>query len=256
MHDGELLHLYSGDGKRALVVIQAFLDESGMHEDAPVVCVAAYAADHDRWKGFESYWRRELDKAGMQCFHAKDTCCDSLRPILADAMERFRLRGFLCSAGRSDYKNNAGDNFRSTLGNAYAVCAFGSALEVCKWAQNERLGPVAFVIEWGQPNVDFVERTLKTLIGDDELNIASVAVAKKTDFPELQTADFLSHCCGTHDRLWLDRLIGDGPGKATFAYLGGQQFTQMSEEVKELYRKYRHQKKHLKQSKRHKTHRN
>lgn len=252
VHDGELLRLFSGDGRRAVVVIKAFLDESGMHENAPVVCVAAYAADHERWKGFEIHWRKVLDNAGIQYFHANEKRCDPLRPVLADAMERFELTGFLCSTGHLDYKNNTGDKFRSTLGNAYAVCAFGSALAVCKWAQNERLVPVAFVIESGQPKVDFVERTLKTLMADDE-RIASVTVAKKTDFPELQTADFLSHCCGTYDRSWLEKLIGDGPGKASHAHITGQQFTQMSEQIRELFRQYRHQKNRLKKSKRHKT---
>jgi hypothetical protein len=37
--------------------------------------------------------------------------------------------------------------------------------------------------------------------------VGSVASAKKTDFIELHTADFVSHICSSYDRPWWDKLF-------------------------------------------------
>src|SRR5262245_33298370 len=71
-------------------------------------------------------------------------------------------------------------------------------------------GPVAFVLEHGQPNVDFVRRTLEMFIALPDHEVASVAVARKADFAALQTADLLANCYLARDSEWFKRLNRSG----------------------------------------------
>jgi hypothetical protein len=63
-------------------------------------------------------------------------------------------------------------------------------------------------VESGQPNTEWIERVLKALSFTDEFkhSIAAVAVAKKSDFVQLHTADFFAHTWSTQDRIWMPRL--------------------------------------------------
>lgn len=55
-------------------MIDAYIDESGIHDGAAVCVVAGYYGGRGQWKKFEKAWKRELNSAGMSLneFHAKD----------------------------------------------------------------------------------------------------------------------------------------------------------------------------------------
>lgn len=233
-----LLRWLSGDGRMCVVVIRAYMDEGGMHAESPIVCVATYAGTEPEWAAFETAWEPYLRGAGIDWFHASDPRCDTLRSPLLETMEARTIYGSLCSVGKEDYARYASHQFRSSFGNAYALCAWSSALEVCKWAKACGLGDVAFAIEDGQPNVGFVAKLLEAMIGDDDYNVGAVTVVKKRSFVPLQCADFLAHVCGTYDRQWLQRLIQ--PGRAVHAHPNAQQIVELSQEVRDVWRQYRH----------------
>ncbi len=55
-----------------MAVIRAFLDESGMHGDAPVVTVAGYFGYPKTWRSFTTEWNKTLRPTGIKVFHATD----------------------------------------------------------------------------------------------------------------------------------------------------------------------------------------
>ena len=198
----QLLAVFSGDGKRIVVVMEAFIDESGTHKGLPTVSVAAVVGARWQWRRFLSYW-------GDRYFHAKDPKCAPLKHGLFDATQDSELESFVASIKPEDYHAYATAHFRSGLGNPYAVRAFASAMGVCKFCRANNLGKVAFVIESGQPNVEFVRQTLEHMQTKERFGITSVAVAKKTDFIQLCTADFVAHS-RTSDEEWYRRLYDSG----------------------------------------------
>jgi len=178
-------------------VLHAFLDESGTHADAIVLSVAGFYGSGNQWRAFRKFW-----KPTSEGFHAKDS--SALFSKLCRVIELSKVNGLLVTIDKETYRNCATDHMKSSLGNAYAVCTLLCAASICKRAGNKR---VSFVLEQGQPNLPFVERTLEGLMERGDLRVAGVASARKDDFIELHTADFLSHIASTHDVPWLNRLF-------------------------------------------------
>jgi len=53
-------------------MIEAYLDESGIHDGAAVCVIAGYFGGPGQWHKFERLWRKSLDRAGvpLEKFHA------------------------------------------------------------------------------------------------------------------------------------------------------------------------------------------
>lgn len=232
-----LIEFLSGGGQRGIALIEAYLDESGAHRGSKILCVAGYAGIRSEWDAFEKEWRNQLAQFGISYFHAKSPKCDILKPYLVDVIKRRNLRGVVCSVSLDDFNTHAGSQFKSTLGNAYAVCAFMCGLEFAKWTKENNLGGLSLVLENGQPNIDFVERIFKSMMDDENSVIAGVAVARKVDFIPLQAADFLSHVCGVYDRSWFEILMQSG--NVVHAHLTLEQIAETSQEIKKTIAQHR-----------------
>jgi hypothetical protein len=231
-----LLELFSQGGERCIAVFEAFIDESGTHKGAPVIGVAGWVAQRAFWKRFLSYWDDRY-------FHAKEPKCAPLKPALYDAIVDSQLEGFVAWMTPDDYQANASPLFKSAIGNAYAVCTFDCALGICKFARDQKMGPVAFVIEDGQPNSEFVREVLEGMKAKHRFGIASVATASKRDFVELCTADFLAHSL-TSDPTWFTRLRDSG--LVAEDHITPARMKKMSAELTEKRRILKHQKNLLK----------
>jgi hypothetical protein len=221
-------------------VLEAYLDESGTDERSPVVAVGCYGGHHDEWMAFEDAWNPILRCAGIDCFHATDRRCDPLWPLLLETIQARKVQGLLLSVRHDDYKVIPTARFKSTLGNAYGACTFGCALQMAAWARENNHGPVAVVIEDGQPNIRFVKETLEEMIGDEAFNIAAVTIARKRDFVPLQAADFLSHCCSLDRMEWLRGLIGDGYGQALQGHYTPDDLRRLSQQMEEAWKQRRY----------------
>jgi hypothetical protein len=209
----EILEVISGNGRRCVAVLWAYLDESETHKGSPLIVVAGYAGGHNEWRLFERSWRKKLIDHNIEFFHAKDSKCDILRPYLVDNILKRKLYGVICAISPDEYNLHATPHFKSTIGNAYAACIYSCTLQLAQIARDNELGKISIVIESGQPNSEYVEKTLKLFMKSPRYDIASVTIGDKKDFVPLQTADFLSHIFdigNNKNKYYLGQLISSG----------------------------------------------
>jgi hypothetical protein len=223
-----LLQMLSGDGRRYLAVIEAYIDEGGTHSGSPILSVAAYGGAHEQWVEFLSLW-------GNQPFHARVD--HALKPKLFNVIERCQLEAVVAWVDPKDFDKHAALELKRSLGNAYAVCAFACALQLQKLANQNSVGPISFVIEKGQPNGEYIERVLKSVSAEENSGIAAVALADKRDFVQLITADFLAHSRSTSND-WYRRLTEAG-GVAAF-HITPRRLEKISSQIEEMAKKYRY----------------
>ena len=179
--------------------MKAFLDESGTNPETPVLSVAGFYGAEKEWAVFRNLWQPL-----SQDFHALRST--RLFPALCDAIEESKVNGIITSIAKSAYSEIATAHFKSFVGNPYAVCTFLTTLTICERTNQK----TAFVLEQGQPNLEYVKRTIENMMDDGGWQIASVASAKKADFIELHPADFASHLSSSHDKPWMQRLFDSG----------------------------------------------
>jgi len=189
----------------ASFLYQAYIDESGTHEGAEILTVAGYYGTSAQWQTFLDNWKQTE-------FHAKERRFDALKPQLAHAIDLAQLGGVEVCLRPWEFKNHANSDFKNHIGNAYAVCAFSCATRICELIGTDTEARVAFVLEDGQPNANWVQRILIAMM--QRFPIASVTIAKKRDFPQLHTADFLAYFKKYH------RRAVDGPAFCEKTCLG------------------------------------
>jgi hypothetical protein len=233
----ELINLHETTRRRGIVVIQAFFDESGTHEGAPVLCVAAYAGKREEWHAFVQEWLPVLTEFGIDCFHAKEAECNPLRPFLVEAISKRNLRGVVCSVNPKVWETYASKQFKSS-GNAYIACAYNCMWYIKGWAKENDLGSVDVIIESGQPNSFYLRDLVDNLmICEPDSGIASVAIAKKRDHIPLQTADFLSHAYCDRNTYWHVQLAN--LNNIWSYHMKPEHLAQASDKIKSLISKRR-----------------
>lgn len=232
-----LIDSLSGSGKRYIAVLEIYLDESGTHRGANLLCVAGYVGNRKEWYSFEKEWGERLGGFDVSCFHAKNPNCKFLKGHLTSAIETRNLTGFACAVRPEIFNLHASAHFKSKLGNAYSACTISITKEIFKWTRKNKLGPISFFIEDGQPNAKFVERTLKLLLNDRDFPVAGVMLGRKDEFMPLQTADFLAHSYGVKDQPWLHLLTRHG--KVYHAEMTPEQLIESSKEIKRLINLHR-----------------
>jgi hypothetical protein len=237
--DDQLLALWSGNGERLVAVIQAFLDESGTNQETPVLSVSGFYGTEDQWKLFKKHWNPKSD--GKE-FHAKDS--SDKFPALCEAIEISKVDGILVTIGKEQYKQFAGEHFKSALGNCYAVCSHVCVLAICDRIGSQRL---SVVLEHGQPNISFVKRVLEHMMYKNFACIAAVATARKSDFIELHAGDFAAHVASTHDTVWMQRLFD--AERLSMVYINEELITNTSNNVKGLIRRARAARRRAKKNK-------
>src|SRR5271166_2672068 len=66
-----LCHPLRDESDKVFVMLQAYMDDSGSHDRAPVCTLAGYFGGWRRWGEFEASWGATLKKYGVCEFHAK-----------------------------------------------------------------------------------------------------------------------------------------------------------------------------------------
>lgn len=245
----DLLSLFSGNGRRIVAVIEAYIDES----QKPLLgrqlyAVSGFFGTHEQWQRFGEIWQSVLDATEIAYYHGKDPKCDKLRAPMISAIRASGIQGLTASLWRDEFAKG-GHALKSVIGNHYAFQALWMALTIRTWAKQNGHGPIAYILEDGQPNIEHVLRMIRTEIGADA---AAVACAGKRDFIGLQAADFLAHHTAAMDvgLAWVTQLLGEGPGCVKWGNLDPKDLDVLSRKMEDHQRQRRRHKSQAKRERR------
>jgi hypothetical protein len=182
-------------GGKTVAALTAFLDESGTNPEIPVLAVGGFYGNADQWTAFRNKWRPHSSN-----FHAKKS--SRLFPQMFESIIKSGVLGIVVTVSKKIYKEKATDHLKTAVGNPYSVCALLCASTMCEESKKR----ISFVLENGQPNLEFVKGILEAMSLQGHC-VAAVASANKRDFVELHAADFLSHIVATRDLDWMQQLF-------------------------------------------------
>jgi hypothetical protein len=189
-------------------VLKAYLDESGTHDESPVLTVAGYLARPRRWQAWTKKWNAA--KRPVKIYHAADAAnlhgefegwshdqvaelAKKLLPTIVDA----ELRGIVIGIHMDEFrKAMAGRNdLLEIFPSPYAACFQWLAQIIMNLqahiGSNER---IAFIHECN----DFRRAALESFgwikrYGNPQASIISLSFADKADAVPLQAADILAY---------------------------------------------------------------
>ena len=126
-------------GARVLVMLHAYIDDSGTHDDAEVVSMGAFVARFEDWVSFELDWCAILDREPIEAFHMSH-CEAGGKPFdwswarraalihdLRHVIIRYQMLGTAFSISRKDWDAIIIGAVREHFGNAIEF-AFGGAI--------------------------------------------------------------------------------------------------------------------------------
>jgi len=82
-----LLDILLQNGGYAVQMVEAYFDESGSHENSPVLCVAGYIIEKDACIQLDAEWKRVLDSYGLPYFRMS-SCAHGTKPLDALSSEQ------------------------------------------------------------------------------------------------------------------------------------------------------------------------
>jgi hypothetical protein len=97
--------------RQVYVIVTAYGDESGTHDDSPVMMLAGHVATLGQWNKFDCGWRRAIVRAGLPgYFHATehwDTEAGAAFAPLAKRLERKHLLfSYVIELDKESYETN------------------------------------------------------------------------------------------------------------------------------------------------------
>ena len=126
-------------GAGVLIMLHAYIDDSGTHDDAAVVSIGGFMAPFEEWTAFEFDWCAILDREPVAAFHMAH--CEAGQEAFAwewprraalihdlrHVIIRYRLLGTAFSISRKDWDELVVGRDREHLGSATEM-AFGGAI--------------------------------------------------------------------------------------------------------------------------------
>ncbi|MGH9711893.1 MAG: DUF3800 domain-containing protein [Candidatus Acidiferrales bacterium] len=194
---------------------QAFFDESGTHQDSPLICVAGYLFSRDGAAHFADCWEAEvrpLLPSDADVFHAGDCfhraggfagLASGESERIFDAMIRITKRtmaeGFIVAVPRGAYEAEVKRQPKVSLfiGSAYSLCAMRCVENAAGWLNSQGLvGDVEYIFEAGYEYAGEASNFFSAIGRSKELKsryrLARYAFKPKRNAPPLQAADLLA----------------------------------------------------------------
>jgi Protein of unknown function (DUF3800) len=204
----ELSRAVLGDQDGYVAVLKVYLDESGTHDESPVVTVGAYLARPKEWKKWTASWN--VAKKPIKVFHANDCANlwgefegwdkesrDAFVAKLLPVIANHKMVGLLIGINMVAYKKAMKEHpeLLEMVGTPYAAC-FQWVIQtilnnVEKKSSNEQ---IAFFHEIN----DYKEEALKAFdfVRDNRRSHSSnmtLAFGSKEKYVPLQAADILAY---------------------------------------------------------------
>lgn len=193
-------------------MIWGFIDESGIHDDAPTVAVAMYLALPNQWDCFSLDWCEKLNTKGLELFHMADS--ERMGPPFGDAYDHDAKKknafmaellpiipkhtgfGIAAAMNLRDYEKalQGKSHLKDYLGQPYGAClqwVIGTMQRNMDSAGGRV--PVALVHEVN----DFRQEALETFrdlqMDGGGSHLVSLVFGTKRQYPPLQAADVLAY---------------------------------------------------------------
>jgi hypothetical protein len=209
-----LLHDFSNQWK-ALALLRAYFDESGIHTGAAITGVAGFIGPTDEWEALEAEWSSELKRFSrdtcslIKDFHAYE--CESgdgawsriPHPIrdaynrkLAITIKKYkRLHGIAIAIDTNDWLSIPSVEFKKRFVNPYNFCSERCFESIASYSINKANNtPVALVFAEHQSYSSHVKDIFEFYLCKKRFaNIRSLSFLSPNDCIPLQTADMLSY---------------------------------------------------------------
>jgi hypothetical protein len=176
-------------------MLKAYLDESGTHEESPIVISAGYLFAPDGAEALATLWKPFLDSRGISYFHANACSDEVVFSALIHLIIATAETGFLCFAQR-EVLGRQHPRLRQFTGSPYAVCTLSCMEEMANFAK-KRNETVFYFIEGGNEYQGEVDHFIARIKRDPELK-GRFAIEQgsgtfdKKQVIQLQAADLLA----------------------------------------------------------------
>ncbi|MEJ0063836.1 MAG: DUF3800 domain-containing protein [Alphaproteobacteria bacterium] len=189
-------------------MIKVYMDESGIHDDSPVVSVGAYLARPKEWGEFTKKWKCAIRP--IKCYHATDAAnlrgefkgwkTEDVTEIVKRALPiipQYTAMGFAVAINLNDLKQamNGKRGLLKVLGSPYRACLLWTiALIMAEKNKNESMERIAFYHEINNMREDALkvyDHVHNTM--NPNSSIMSFSFGAKKDYPPLQAADVLAY---------------------------------------------------------------
>jgi hypothetical protein len=187
----ELIKQTFPEGKGWLCVIQAFCDEAGSHDDAPVFCVGGYLFSPEQATLFQDGWSKlllPLRAKGITHFHASGIAAkdhefwnlsdperDALFRDLVDLIHKTALIGIIGEIKRDEYRQwvKANPQFGKKAGSEFAIACMQCLMYFAKWVGDQGETEIVYKFESGnKAQMDEVSALLNAVSSNSEVKEA------------------------------------------------------------------------------------
>ena len=245
-------------------MIEAYFDESGSHEGAPILCIGGYLFERDKCIEFDAAWREMLSDFQLPFFHMAaceagekpfDTTPVELRTAIvkraSKTINKSMTYGLAIAVNESDYNRIMPRH--PLIGSAYSFIAKHAFNAVRVWADRVNYyGPVSYFFESGHAHQAEADRIMHEHAQAPAVALgaryASHSFLKKQDSPALQAADLLAwhfsdnwarNLRGELSRDSFVSLISDAPPEDYWQGVWNKrEIRRLAKKVKKLDRKY------------------
>jgi hypothetical protein len=196
-----------------LFMLQAYLDDSGTHNGAPVLAIGGLIGTPESWDGLEQAWIARLreplpGKPPVRAFHLSHLIGHfgefrDYKPAEVDAL-RFEFRKIilesnLCQIATvislQDWHELVVPPYSDVLGTPEEVCFSGIVINSLEFLQSHGVTnrKIAYIYDIGRKTPEF-ERLFR-MVEDPRYRpqVTSVTWAQVNDMPPLQAADFIAN---------------------------------------------------------------
>jgi len=197
-----------GESDRQVIVLKAVMDESGVHDDSPVLTVAAYLARPRQWQEWTKRWK--VAKRPIKVFHAVDcanfegefkgwdaVARDELVVRLLRVINESDIPGVVIGLHMDEFRRAmAGrDDLRALFGSPYAAC-FQWVVQVImnlavEAGSRERIGFIHEINHYRQEALEAFAWVKEN--ANPNRAIIGLQFDDKQDFVPLQAADVLAY---------------------------------------------------------------
>ena len=231
----QLVNLAVPAGGCVVILAEAYVDESGTHDDSPMLAVGGYVFKREQAGRFSRDWQKVLDRYGLPAAHMTDAVhcaadykrarmtmndCIECNRSLIENIKRRTMFGFGVSVDPRKYEEIVGSEKNAP--SAYSFCLMGCLTIIRRWIErNAFKGHFAYVFEAGHNRQGEASRFIgdAILVSDRSKERHRYAshnfIDKKLALP-LQAADMLAwHYHHYHAR----KLAGIDKPRADFSAL-------------------------------------